>query len=170
MRAGAAPARNARAELRVLLGFSSEDFFILPSDPVARGALCMRIGRCEFDVPPKNCTTRCATFLGCSGAEVPRTAGSEVAMKKSYRPEQIVRLLQDVQAQLAAGASQRQVARQLGVNPGTLSRWQHRYGGVQLDEARRMFVLEKENVRLKRIVAELELDKSILKEALQGKY
>ena len=91
-------------------------------------------------------------------------------MKKSYKPEQIVRLLQDVEAQLAAGASLREVARQLGVNPGTLSRWQRRYGGVQVDEARRMFVLEKENLRLKRIVAELELDKSILKEALQGKH
>ena len=90
-------------------------------------------------------------------------------MKKSYRPEQIVRLLQDVDAQLAAGASLREVARRLGVNPGTLSRWQRRYGGVQIDEARRMFILEKENVRLKRIVAELELDKSILKEALAGK-
>lgn len=90
-------------------------------------------------------------------------------MKKSYRPEQIVRVLQDVSAQLAAGASLREVARQLGVNPGTLSRWQRRYGGVQIDEARRMFMLEKENLRLKRIVAELELDKSILKEALQGK-
>ena len=91
-------------------------------------------------------------------------------MKKGYKPEQIVRLLQDVQAQLAAGASLREVAKQLGINPGTLSRWQRRYGGVEVDEARRMFVLERENLRLKRIVAELELDKSILKEALQGKY
>ena len=91
-------------------------------------------------------------------------------MKKKYTPEGIVRVLQDVQAQLAAGASLREVARQLGINPGTLSRWQRRYGGVQVDEARRMFTLEKENLRLKRIVAELELDKSILKEALQGKY
>ena len=91
-------------------------------------------------------------------------------MKKSYKPEAIVRILQDVQAQLAAGASLREVAKQLGINPGTLSRWQQRYGGVQIEEARRMFLLEKENVRLKKIVAELELDKSILKEALQGKY
>ena len=90
-------------------------------------------------------------------------------MKRGYRPEQIVRLLQDVEAQLAAGASLREVARQLGVNPGTLCRWQKRYGGVKVDEARRMFTLEKENLRLKKIVAELELDKSILKEALSGK-
>ena len=72
--------------------------------------------------------------------------------------------------ELAAGASVREVARQLGVNPGTLCRWQRRYGGVQIDEARRMFLLEKENLRLKKIVADLELDKSILKEALDGKY
>ena len=91
-------------------------------------------------------------------------------MKKPHKPEQIVRLLQDVQAQLAAGASIREVARQAGVNPGTLWRWQRRYGGVQVDEARRLFMLEKENARLKRIVADLELDKSILKEALAGKY
>lgn len=91
-------------------------------------------------------------------------------MKRTYKPEQIVRILQDVQAQLASGASIREVAKQLGVNPGTLWRWQRRYGGVQVDEARRMFLLEKENARLKKIVAELELDKSILKEALEGKY
>lgn len=90
-------------------------------------------------------------------------------MKKRYTPEGIVRILRDVQAQLVTGVSLREVARQLGVNPGTLCRWQRRYGGVQVDEARRMFTLEKENLRLKRIVAELELDKSILKEALQGK-
>jgi len=92
-----------------------------------------------------------------------------LAMQRSYKPEQIVRILQDVRAQLAAGASIREVARQLGVNPGTLWRWQRRYGGVQIDEARRLFLLEKENARLKRIVAELELDRSILKEALEGK-
>jgi transposase-like protein len=89
---------------------------------------------------------------------------------KSYSPDRIVRLLKDVEAQLKAGASLREVARQLGVNPGTLSRWQRRYGGVEIDEARRMFTLEKENLRLKKIVAELELDKSVLKEALSGKY
>ena len=89
---------------------------------------------------------------------------------KSYSPDRIVRLLKDVDAQLKAGASLREVARQLGVNPGTLSRWQRRYGGVEVDEARRMFTLEKENLRLKKIVAELELDKSVLKEALSGKY
>ena len=67
------------------------------------------------------------------------------------------------------GATLRDVARQVGVNPGTLCRWQRRYGGMEVGEARRMFLLEKENLRLKKIVAELELDRSILKEALEGK-
>jgi transposase-like protein len=91
-------------------------------------------------------------------------------MKRKFKPEAIVRILLDVQGQLAAGATLRDVARQVGVNPGTLCRWQRRYGGMEVGEARRMFLLEKENARLKRIVAELELDKSILKEAVRGKY
>ena len=91
-------------------------------------------------------------------------------MKKAYSPEAIVRILEDVQPQLAAGASLRDLARQIGVNPGTLCRWQRRYGGMQIPEAKRMILLEKENARLKQIVADLELDRSILKEALQGKY
>jgi transposase InsO family protein len=56
-------------------------------------------------------------------------------MKKSYKPEQIVRLLQDVQVQLAAGASIREVAKQLAVNSGTLCRWLRRYGGMEMEEA-----------------------------------
>ncbi len=91
-------------------------------------------------------------------------------MKKSYSPEAIVRILEDVQPQVAAGASLRDLAKQIGINPGTLCRWQRRYGGMQIPEAKRMILLEKENTRLKQIVADLELDKSILKEALGGKY
>jgi len=57
-------------------------------------------------------------------------------MKKAYSPEAIVRILEDVQPQLAAGASLRDLARQIGVNPGTLCRWQRRYGGMQIPEAK----------------------------------
>jgi putative transposase len=91
-------------------------------------------------------------------------------MKKSYTPEAIVRILQDVQNQVAAGASIRELGKQLGINAGTLCRWQRRYGGVDISEAKKLAMLEKENSRLKRIVAELALDKSILREALKGKY
>jgi transposase-like protein len=62
------------------------------------------------------------------------------------------------------------VARRLGVNASTLWRWQRRYGGARVDEAQRLLMLEKENARVKRVVAELELNRSMLKEALEGKY
>ena len=62
---------------------------------------------------------------------------------------------------VATGLSANDAARQIGINPGTLSRWRKRYGSMHLDEAKKMMFLEKENVRLKRIVAELELDRSI---------
>jgi transposase-like protein len=90
-------------------------------------------------------------------------------MNKQRTAEEIVRILQDAQTRLLAGGSLRDVARELGINAGTLCRWQQRYGGVELNEAKRLLVLEKENKRLKQIVAELELDRLILKEALQGK-
>jgi len=91
-------------------------------------------------------------------------------MNRAHKPEEIVRILQEAAAKMATGLSASDVARQLGINPGTLSRWRSRFGGIQLDEAKKIMFLEKENVRLKRIVSELELDKSILKEALEGKY
>jgi transposase-like protein len=90
-------------------------------------------------------------------------------MTRQRSAEEIVRILEQVQTRLLAGGSIREAAKELGINPGTLCRWQQRYGGVGLDEARRLLVLEKENKRLKQIVAELELDRLILKEALQGK-
>jgi transposase len=108
-----------------------------------------------------------AQDLNCSGVMLEQ--GRSLAMNKQHTAEQIVCILQDVQTRLLAGASLREVAKEMGINPGTLCRWQQRYGGVQLNEARRLMVLEKENKRLKQIVAELELDRLILKEALQGK-
>jgi putative transposase len=90
-------------------------------------------------------------------------------MNKQRTAEEVVRILQDVQTRLLAGGSLREVAREIGINPGTLCRWQQRYGGVELNEAKRLMILEKENKRLKQIVAELEVDRLILKEALQGK-
>ena len=91
-------------------------------------------------------------------------------MNRAHTPEEIVRVLKEVDAKMATGLSAGDVARQIGINPGTLSRWRSRYGGIHLDEAKKIMFLEKENARLKRIVAELELDRSILKEALEGKY
>ena len=91
-------------------------------------------------------------------------------MKKGYKPEQIVRLLQDVQMQISSGASLREVAKQLGVNPGTLCRWQSKFGGMDVNEARRLRALEDENRRLKHVVADQAVQISILKEVNSKKW
>lgn len=87
---------------------------------------------------------------------------------KTYSPEQIVKMLREVAAAQASGKSVEEACRDLGVGPSSYHRWKAQYGGMQTDEVRRLKELEKENERLKRIVAELTLDKQILKEAARG--
>lgn len=88
--------------------------------------------------------------------------------RKRHSPEQIVRKLREAEADLAAGKAVAEVCKQLGVTATTYYRWQQLYGGVQGQELKRLRALEKENVRLKKAVAELALDKQILQEALRG--
>lgn len=88
--------------------------------------------------------------------------------KKAYSPEQIVKLLREVAAAQSAGQTVGQACRDLGVAESSYHRWRGQYGGMQTDELRRLKELEKENERLKRIVADLTLDKLILKEAARG--
>lgn len=90
--------------------------------------------------------------------------------RKRHSPEQVVRKLREAEADLAAGAGLDQVCRKLGVSEATYHRWKKQYGGAGAEEVRRLKELEKENARLKAIVADLELDKRILKEALEGNY
>jgi transposase-like protein len=90
--------------------------------------------------------------------------------RKRHSPEQVVRKLREAEADLAAGAALDQVCRKLGVSEATYHRWKKQYGGAGAEEVRRLKELEKENARLKAIVADLELDKRILKEALEGNY
>ena len=92
--------------------------------------------------------------------------------RKRHTPEQIVRKLREVEADLAAGKPVEEACRKLEVSQQTYFRWKKEYGNgsVGLDEVRRLKELEKENQRLKEIVADLELDKKLLKEALEGNY
>jgi len=90
--------------------------------------------------------------------------------RKRHSPEQIVRKLREAEAGLASGTALDQVCRKLGVSEATYHRWKKQYGGAGAEEVRRLKELEKENARLKVIVADLELDKRILKEALEGNY
>ena len=88
--------------------------------------------------------------------------------KKRQAPEQIIPKLREAEVELAKGATVGLVCKKLGVTEQTYYRWRKEYGGLRLDQARRLKELEKENTRLKKLLAEAELDKAILKEAALG--
>jgi transposase-like protein len=90
--------------------------------------------------------------------------------RKSYATEEIIKHLRTVEIEKAKGKTVEEIARQIGVHAVTLAKWKREYGGLQLDQAKRLKDLEKENARLKRIVADQALDNSIMKEALSGNY
>jgi putative transposase len=86
-------------------------------------------------------------------------------MKKRYSPEQIVGKLREADVQLGKGLRVPEVCKQLGISEQTYYRWRQKYGGMAPELARQMKALEKENARLKRLVADQALDIQILKEA-----
>lgn len=85
---------------------------------------------------------------------------------KKHTPEQIIAKLREADAELNGGATIGQVCQKLGISEPTFHRWREQYGGMKADAARKLKELEQENQRLKRAVADLTLDKQILKEAL----
>jgi putative transposase len=89
---------------------------------------------------------------------------------KRYRPEEIISKLREAEVYLAEGVSAGEVIRRLGVTKITYYRWRREYGGMKVDQAKRLKDLEKENARLKRLLADAELDKDILKEAASGNF
>ena len=92
-------------------------------------------------------------------------------MKRTrHNPEQIIKKLREADAMIAAGKTIGQVCQVLEVSEPTFHRWRNQYGGMKSGEAKRLKELEDENRRLKKVVAELTLDKDILQEALQGNY
>jgi transposase-like protein len=92
-------------------------------------------------------------------------------MKRTkHRPEQIIKKLREADAMLAADKTIGQVCQALEVSEQTFHRWRNQYGGMKSEEAKRLKDLEGENKRLKKLLAEAELDKAILKEALEGNY
>jgi transposase-like protein len=89
---------------------------------------------------------------------------------KRHTPEQIIRKLREADTMLAAGKTIGQVCQALEVSEQTFHRWRNQYGGMKAEEAKRLKELEQQNKRLKKLLAEAELDKAILKEALEGNY
>lgn len=86
--------------------------------------------------------------------------------RKRHTPEQIIAKLREADAMLGAGKTIGQVVQQLGISEQTYHRWRNQYGGMKASDAKRLKQIEQENTRLKKAVAELTLDKQILKEAI----
>ena len=90
--------------------------------------------------------------------------------RKRYTAEQIITKLREAEVELAKGQITPQVCKKLGISEQTYYRWRKEYGGLRVDQAKRLKQLEHENVRLKKLVAELSLDNSILKEVSSGNF
>jgi putative transposase len=90
--------------------------------------------------------------------------------KKTYTPEQIINKLREAEVYLSQGSSIIEASRKIRVTEQTYYRWRKEYGGMRVEQARRLKELEKENTRLKKLVADLSLDNSILKEAARGNF
>ena len=90
--------------------------------------------------------------------------------KKGYTPEQIINKLREAEILLNQGDTIAIVSKKIGVSEYTYYRWRKEYGGMRVDQAHRLKELEQENSRLKRLVADLSLDNTILKEAARGNF
>jgi len=91
-------------------------------------------------------------------------------MSKRAKPEEIIAKLREVEVRLSRGETAGQAVRAIGVTEQTYYRWRREYGGMGVDQARRLKELEKENQRLRRAVSDLTLDKLILAEAAKGNF
>jgi transposase-like protein len=87
-----------------------------------------------------------------------------------HTAEQILRKLREAEVELAKGQTTVEVARKLGITEQTYYRWRKEYGGLRLDQAKRLKELKRENGRLKKLLAEPALDNAILKEAASGNF
>jgi putative transposase len=90
--------------------------------------------------------------------------------RKRFTPEQIIGKLREAEVILAQGQTTAQVCRTLGIAEQTFYRWRREYGGLKVEQAKRLKALEQENARLRRAVADLTLDKLILQEAVRGNF
>ena len=90
--------------------------------------------------------------------------------RKRYRPEEIIAKLREAEVLLGQGLKVSEAIKQLGIHEVTYYRWRKEYGGMKVDQMRRLKELEKENTRLRRAVSDLTLDKMILQEAAAGNF
>jgi putative transposase len=91
-------------------------------------------------------------------------------VRKGFTPEQIINKLREAEIHINQGISIAEASRKIGVTQQTYYRWRKEYGGLRIEQARKVKNLEKENARLKKLVADLALDNAILKEAAEGNF
>jgi len=91
-------------------------------------------------------------------------------VRKGFTPEQIINKLREAEIHINQGISIAEASRKIGVTQQTYYRWRKEYGGLRIEQARKLKNLEKENARLKKLVADLSLDNAILKEAAEGNF
>ena len=90
--------------------------------------------------------------------------------RQRYTTEQIINKLRQAEVLISQGRSIREVAKELAISDHTYYRWRREYGGIRTEQAKRLKMLEKENDRLKKLVADLALDNAILKDAAEGNF
>jgi len=90
--------------------------------------------------------------------------------KNKYSPEHIINKLREAELMVNKGATVREAIKKIGVTEQTYYRWRKQYGGMHIEQAKRLKDLEKENARLKKLVADLSLDNAILKEVSKGNF
>ena len=90
--------------------------------------------------------------------------------RQGFKPEQIIAMLREAEVLLSNGQSVEMAVRQIGVTEQTYYRWRKEYGGMKVEQAKRLKEVEKENARLRKLVAALSLDNAILKEVGRGNF
>ena len=88
--------------------------------------------------------------------------------RKRYTPEQIINSLREAEVLMSQGSTAAEASRHMGITEQTYYRWRKEYGGMRINEAKRLKELDKENARLKKLVADLSLDNAILKDVAEG--
>ena len=91
-------------------------------------------------------------------------------VRKKFTPEQIINKLREAEIHINQGISISEASRKINISQQTYYRWRKEYGGLRIEQAKRFKSLEKENARLKKLVADLSLDNAILKEAAEGNF
>lgn len=92
-----------------------------------------------------------------------------MAIRRVYTPEQIITKLREAEIYIGQGKTVKEASKQLGISEQTYYRWRREYGGMDISQAKKLREIEKENIRLKKLVADLSLDNAILKEVLGKK-